>query len=285
MKYAWLTDIHLNFLGFNERMAFYQTIKDANVDGVFITGDIGNATSFEFFLKEIASYSLCDVYFILGNHDYYGSSVNMVRDDAEEIIGHDEWEILWVPAHSPYILSKDKNIRLVGHDCWADGRNGNYAESHVVLNDSKYIQELADARKIDEVEMFCDTGSFKLRYRHIFKKMQELADADAQALEKKINQAIEYNPRKIIILMHVPPFPQNAYYKGEMSDDNFLPFYSSKVTGDMLIRVCGAHPDIQFQGYCGHSHGASVYQALPNLIVKCGAAEYGKPTIQEIIEL
>lgn len=284
MKYAWITDIHLNFVDFNERMAFYQTIKDANVNGVFITGDIGEGNSFEFYLNEMDQILNEDgwidvkIYYVMGNHDYYGLHVKKFKEDSRQ-----PGRIRYMPDLDGYSVVYD--IYLVGQDCWADGRNGNYAKSHVVLNDSKYIQDLADARKIDEIEMFCDTGSFKLRYRHVLKKMQEFADTDAQALENQINEAIEYNPMKIIILMHIPPFPQNAFYGGKQSDDNFLPFYSSKVTGDMLMRVCGAHPDIQFQGYCGHSHGASIYQALPNLIVKCGAAEYGKPTIQEIIEL
>lgn len=278
MKYAWLTDIHLNFLDFNERMAFYQTIKDANVDGVFITGDIGESTSVDSFLIELSSIDI-QIYFVLGNHDYYNGSILNTRNTM--FYGD---EIIYLP-HSMAGEMLNDQVYIVGQDCWADGRNGNYAKSHVILNDSKYIQELADARKIDEIEMFCDNGSFKLRYRHVLKKMQELADADAQALENQINKAIEYNPMKIIILMHVPPFPENAYYNGEMSDDNHLPFFSSKVTGDMLMRVCGAHPDIKFEGYCGHSHGASVYQPLPNLIVKCGEAQYGKPIIQEIIEI
>lgn len=278
MKLAWLTDIHLDAVGFDDRMAFYKTIKEACVDAIMITGDIGESTSVEHFLTEISSLDI-QIYFVLGNHDYYKGSIPNTRNI---MFFNDEIMYLTHSVDGEYLENK---AYLVGQDCWADGRNGNYAQSHVRLNDSKYIQELANARKIDEVEMFCDTGEFKLKYRHVLKKMQELADADASALEKQILSLTRSNAKKILIAMHVPPFAENAYYNGKMSDDNYLPFFSSKVTGDMLLRVCGAHPDIEFQGYCGHSHGKSVYQPLPNLIVKGGEAMYGHPQIQEIIEI
>jgi hypothetical protein len=45
MKLAWLTDVHLNFLGSNERKKFYQEIINTRCDGVLISGDIAEAPS------------------------------------------------------------------------------------------------------------------------------------------------------------------------------------------------------------------------------------------------
>lgn len=277
MKLAWLTDIHLNACTYDQRMAFYQTIKDADVDGVLITGDIGDSISVESFLVEISALDT-QTYFVLGNHDYYMGSVPHTRNIMF-------WgdEIIYLP-HSMDGEKLNDHVHIVGQDCWADGRNGNYAGSPVVLNDRRYIKELADASKLDLMDMALSQSPDK-KGIHLLTKMQELADADSLELEGKILNAVKRGAKKILIAMHVPPFAENAYYNGKMSDDNYLPFFSSKVTGDMLLRVCAAYPDIEFQGYCGHSHGKSVYQPLPNLIVKCGEAEYGKPTIQEIIEV
>lgn len=279
MKLAWLTDIHLNACTYDQRMAFYDKIKDACVANVLITGDIGSADSFRFYINELSQHINKSVYFVLGNHDYYNSSVEAVRGDIEAFRHL---------SQGPAELTD--GVYLVGQDCWADGRNGNYAQSHVRLNDSKYIKELKDAYKLDFMDMALSQSPDK-KGIHLLTKMQELADADAGSLEGSIEYAIECGIRykrpatKILIAMHVPPFAENAYYNGKMSDDDYLPFFSSKVTGDMLMRVCAGHPDVEFQGYCGHSHGKSVYQPLPNLIVKCGEAEYGNPVIQEIIEI
>lgn len=273
MKLAWLTDIHLNACTYDQRMAFYDKIKDACVANVLITGDIGSADSFRFYINELRQHINKSVYFVLGNHDYYNSSVEAVRGDIEAF------------HHLSQGPAKLTNgVYLVGQDCWADGRNGNYAQSHVRLNDSKYIKELKDAYKMDFMDMALSQSPDK-KGIHLLTKMQDLADADAKALEDQILAAIKCNAKKILIAMHVPPFPESAYYNGKMSDDDYLPFFSSKVTGDMILRVCAAHPDVEFQGYCGHSHGKSVYHPLPNLIVKCGEAEYGNPVIQEIIEI
>lgn len=40
MKLAWITDIHLNFVDFDARQRFHQSITDSNSDAVLISGDI-----------------------------------------------------------------------------------------------------------------------------------------------------------------------------------------------------------------------------------------------------
>jgi len=74
-------------------------------------------------------------------------------------------------------------------------------------------------------------------------------------------------------------------YRGKVSDNDFLPFYSAKATGDVLLAAAKKNPDIQFQLYCGHTHGQAFYQPLDNLVGKTGKAEYSAPEIQEVIEI
>ena len=71
MQYAWLTDIHLNFIDSVVRQRFYQEIVDTKCDGVLISGDIAEAPCVVNILNEMVRYIDRPIYFVLGNHDYY----------------------------------------------------------------------------------------------------------------------------------------------------------------------------------------------------------------------
>ncbi len=138
MKLTWITDVHLNFLGKDERINFYCTLIATDSDGVMISGDIAEATSIEPILKEMTTIQK-PIYFVLGNHDYYRSSINDLRNTMISIT-KDEPFLFWLPASGPQKLNNE--VILIGQDCFADGRYGDYANICVVLNDSRMIVDL-----------------------------------------------------------------------------------------------------------------------------------------------
>ena len=79
MKLAWGTDIHLNFLESADRKIFYQDIVETKPNAVLISGDIAEAPTVSDILEEMAKHIAKPIYFVLGNHDYYQSSVANVR--------------------------------------------------------------------------------------------------------------------------------------------------------------------------------------------------------------
>jgi predicted MPP superfamily phosphohydrolase len=266
MKLIWLTDIHLNFLEENKRVDFYHELIVTDSDGVVISGDIAEAPSIESILKEMASITQKPIYFVLGNHDYYYGSINDLRNKMTAITKHEPF-LFWLPASGPQKLNND--VVLLGQDCFADGRYGDYASSRVVLNDSRLIVDLFQSGTL---------GKYSL-----LEKMQQLADQDANDLEKNIEQAISsYHPKKIIILIHVPPFREVCMHEGKISSDDYLPFFSSKVTGEILKHAAEAYPEVEFLVLCGHTHSKGFFKPCPNLTVTAGASEYGKPSIQEV---
>lgn len=119
-------------------------------------------------------------------------------------------------------------------------------------------------------------GKFKL-----LEKMQELADIDAKNLQQDLLLAIKQNPKKIIVLTHVPPFKEACMHEGKISDDEWMPYFTSKATGDVLIQIAKENASIEFLVLCGHTHSEANFQALNNLTVRAGSAEYGYPKIQE----
>jgi len=264
MKLTWLTDIHLNFLKVEARKAFYQSVVNKNSDVILISGDIAEAPSVSDLLKEMAEYIKKPIYFVLGNHDYYSGQVSEVRHEMAKLTKKEKL-LNWLPICEPIIL--EDNIVLVGHDGWADGRFGDYTNSIIRLNDERMIADLFQAKLL---------GKFSL-----LEKMQEFADSDAKELNEKLYKAIEqYKPKKIIVLMHIPPFKEVCMHKGKISDDSWLPYFSSKIMGDILLEIARKNAGVQFEVLCGHTHSEAFYQPLQNLVVKVGRAEYFAPKVQ-----
>jgi hypothetical protein len=82
------------------------------------------------------------------------------------------------------------------------------------------------------------------------------------------------------VLTHVPPFREACWYEGRISDDNWLPYFTCKAMGDVLTRVMRERPQKRMTVLCGHTHGAGEADILPNLHVRTGGAEYGRPEPQ-----
>lgn len=226
MKFLWITDIHLNFVSLDKREQFYQGLKDA--DAIVISGDIAEAPSIAKILSEVADHVGKPIYFVLGNHDYYHGEINNIRD-VMQILTQENPYLFWLGCCEPIKL--DSDTVLVGEDGWADGRYGDYANTQVSLNDSWLIIDLSQERIL---------GRYKL-----LEKMQQLADHDATALYNKLIISASEGVKKIVIVTHVPPFKETALYQGKMSSDDFLPFFASKATGDVLLEFAKNNTQIE----------------------------------------
>ena len=258
MKLAWLTDIHLNFLGPTELSNFCQGLREKVCDALLITGDIAEAPTIEHYLLRLKSQIHSPIYFVLGNHDFYHGSIVEV---ARRMQHHEGW------LTKGDIVPLCSTSALIGHDGWADGRLGDYAASPVMLRDYICIQEL--------------TGLSKKRRLAVLNNLGDKAAAELKPTLEKTLQQYHY----VYCATHVPPFKEACWHEGKISDDNYLPHFASKVMGDMLYEVMKRHPDKKLTVLCGHTHSSGYTKILPNLDVKTGAAVYGEPKIQEILQL
>ena len=69
------------------------------------------------------------------------------------------------------------------------------------------------------------------------------------------------------------------------SSDDYLPFFSCKAVGDVLLDVAQSHSKCQILVLCDHTHGGGEIQVAKNLRVVTGPAEYGKPEIQQVLRV
>lgn len=75
----------------------------------------------------------------------------------------------------------------------------------------------------------------------------------------------------VIFATHVPPFREACWHRGKISDDDWLPHFTCKAVGDVLLEIMKENPDRKLIVLCGHTHGAGEAQQLPNLKVLTGA--------------
>ena len=123
-RLAWVTDIHLNFLDEDDQIsAFCGSIAAQRPDGLLVTGDIGEADSVGRYLKLLRDEVGCPIYFVLGNHDFYGSSIQKVREEMERLVSEEDG-LYWMPRAG--VISLSESTALVGHDSWSDGRFGDW---------------------------------------------------------------------------------------------------------------------------------------------------------------
>jgi 3',5'-cyclic-AMP phosphodiesterase len=266
-RFAWLTDIHLNFLGMSGLQNFFAQVADLEVEGYVISGDIGESTSVSEYLRAFSHTVARPVYFVLGNHDFYRSSVAQVRQDVI-LQMKDNPYLHYLTTAEPIELTPE--AALVGHDGWADGRYGDFLGSTMMLNDYVMISELTEA--------------LGQGHEALWKALQLLADEAAQRLSEQLTWALE-RYALVFVTMHPPPFAENTLYNGQASPANSLPHFSCKAVGDVLLSMADRYPQKRIIVLCGHTHAASETYLRPNLQVLSGAAEYRMPTVQRIFSV
>lgn len=261
-RIAWATDVHFEFCSKQRIEQFADEVRAATPSVLLLAGDIATASSIVTALTLLEQLVPCPIYFVLGNHDFYGGGIGAVRAEfASRTEGSQS--LRWLPTAG--VLSLGRDTAIIGVDGWADGRCGDFWSSSVRLNDFRLIAEL---RGLDQETQF--------------RRLNELGDAEATLLRHLLERAVASHAR-VIVVTHVPPFAEAAWHEGKPSAPDWAPFFACKATGDVLLEVASARPEVQIEVLCGHTHGAGQYRARPNLRVVTGGAEYGDPRVQGVV--
>ena len=261
---AWATDTHLDFVDEKQYQEFLLHIKSLKPDVFLICGDIATANRLEKTLRGFEKLA-CPVYFILGNHDYYGSSIHRIRTGMRELTeGSSKLHYL---TQMKLVELTPKTV-LIGHDSWADGRAGNFIKSNVMLNDYLYIEELAGISKEERWE-----------------ELKRLSEEGIDHVKHLLPTALE-RYEQVIFITHPPPFLEVCLAPDrKLSDDNWAPHFVAKQLGDVLIQIMQKYPKKQLIVLAGHSHTCTEKKMLPNLHAVVGGAVYFKPKVQGIFSI
>ncbi len=261
---AWLTDPHLNFLDGDALDAFIEALQAEPVDGLVLTGDIAEADSVLPIMERLDQRLSYPIYFVLGNHDYYGSSVSETRRAVERWVAGSA-RSHWLPASG--VLGLSETTALIGHSGWGDGRIGDFLESNVNLNDYRLIEDLSGLPKSE-----------------LYERLKQLGDEAAVHLKQTLLQALD-DYDEVIVATHVPPFLESCWYQEQTVLNEWTPHFTCEAVGQVLKQVMRDHRNKTLRVYCGHTHNGGVAQVLPNLVVYTGGAEYHRPALQEAISV
>jgi Icc protein len=144
-KLGWCTDIHLDIALLKDEYGirtFGQKLSKRNLDGLLITGDIAEMETVIPHLEELYEHFKKPIFFVLGNHDHYGSSIAGARDFMRQVIAQPAWnkEMTYLTLSDPIELTP--KCALVGEDGWYDARNGNINTTTVALRDFTEVYDL-----------------------------------------------------------------------------------------------------------------------------------------------
>jgi hypothetical protein len=263
-RVVWLTDIHLNFLDAAAIDAFLRSVGEALPDAVLISGDIGEAHHLGQYLERIDQVLAAEVYFVLGNHDFYFGSIAGVRRIALDAC-QARPRLHYLTESGPIALTPE--VGLIGHDGWADGRIGDYERSLVMMNDYKLIEELSGVTKMERLPL-----------------LHALGDAAADHIRCVLPEALQRFPR-VVLVTHVPPWREACWHEGQISDDEWAPHFTCQAMGEAIVDVMASHADRELTVLCGHTHGDGETRPLPNVHCITGGADYGAPQITRVLEL
>jgi Icc protein len=278
-KFAWASDIHLDTCqgGEEQIVKFAESLIARSPAGIFLTGDISLAQRLVYHLSILERVAQIPIYFVLGNHDYYGGDVAGVRSTMKDLSNISQY--LKYMQTMPYI-ALSPTTALIGHDGWYDAFNGDWQGSNFMMTDWYAIHDFvphSGGLPGMQSKMGFNRGS-------IVGQARKLAHEGVTHMHAGIKSATRYY-KNIIILTHFPPFAESHVFNGKIGDPNAQPWYTSKMCGDMLLDAAKAYPHVNFTVLCGHTHGKSDKSYAPNLRVHVAAAEYGSPCLQEYIEI
>lgn len=243
--------------------AEYMAAENPEAEALIITGDISHAKGIENHLKELAAGFQKPIYFVLGNHDYYYSSFDDVDARVARVVKNLP-NVHWLNKG----WHEHNGVVIVGTNGWYDAYHGNtYTKAH--LNDFYEIKDLMPGIHYHDL---------------LLQLVRARAGKESDQLAKLLKDACETDSEVIIVATHVAPYPEAAWYNGQPSEREMMPWFSSASTGAVLDIYSKKYPEKTFIVLCGHCHDSGIYQRRENMIVYTGRARYRHPDLAGMID-
>lgn len=270
---AWCTDLHFDSTSVSRIDSFIREVESTNAASVLITGDISNAKRITVDLEYLETKLQRPIYFVLGNHDFYGSYIESTRNEVTALCRRSTY-LKYLTSVSLIIIG---STAIIGHDGWYDARAGSYKETTFLMNDWVQIGDFATKNVVDHLRMVAN-------YRRVAEIAMPLADASCVHLTASIKDAVRAKCTNIIIATHVPPFISSHIHRGVVGDVNAHPWYVNHALGMTLRAAKATYRNVNFWVFAGHTHSEYV-GVIDGVNVRVGSAEYTMPRVADMITI
>jgi len=261
----WLSDLHLDKASNPQIDHLLAHISATSADCFFVTGDISKARSLTDHLRLLAT--ACrprPIFFVTGNHDYYGGFFAHVDAGIGSLCGAVE-NLHFLNGQQ--IIPLNRHTCLIGDRGWPDARTGYGIHSCLRSPDHSAIN---------------DFRGFTRQQSMI--RMQELGRESANRIRKVLPLALT-RFRHAILLTHTPPFPEAVRYNDAPCGPLHLPHYVNLSAGLAIRGIAKAFPSCRITILAGHSHSSSITHIGTNICVRVAHARTGRSGPQELLRL
>lgn len=256
-RYLWFTDTHL--LPW-QRSKMLNHILDVAPHGVFLTGDITYGPDLISALDYFGARIGRPLYFVLGNHDYHGSSIEEVHHQVRELcLKHKN--LIWMTEAG--IVPLNEEVALVGSEGWYDCR----------LGDPRFIKYTFDWFLTQDFKQLPD-------WEARFAKFSQLSEQSAELLIPLLEKAVSIY-KTIYLLTHFPNWPEASRDIGTVMEKFWLPYNVNTALGKALEKVMVNYKKRKLIVLSGHTHCPVNIHVSRNIECRVGRAGYLKLTDNE----
>lgn len=270
MNVSWLSDIHMNFIKKRHKWERIAARLWGDNEAMLITGDIAEADTFEESIRVFAAVGGDrPLWFVLGNHDFYGSSIASVHRAAYRLSAELD-NVTWLQSSGPIAISHE--VALVGVDGWGDCRNGDVFKSCVEMSDWYLIEDFMHLTQFEQEISQTTLASIALL-------CESLGLNAAKLLAHKLSVLRHQERRRIVIATHVPPYKEMALDRnGLYPQPSAYPTYSCAQLGEVIDAFAMARPDIQVDVFSGHTHSKFEGTNAAGVGMNTQKCQYGHPS-------
>ena len=233
----WITDAHLDHLSGTLQDAWLEKLAKSPADMLLLGGDTANSSTFSRMHRRIKEVFPGKVALVAGNHDYYNTSISDFR--AELTCLHRAGVIVFEPGCQSGTASAGRGCLSLRQRGLGRRLRGCADATPMELNDEHLIA--------------------KLRSGNLTARLRELGKESAEHLQTQL-AAVPEDASCVIVLTHVPPWPEATWHEGRRSDAMALPRFCWQMGGIVISQAAERMPQTQLIVLCGHTHSDGIWK-------------------------
>jgi len=256
-KILWFSDTHFSVFHPWTFYTFLREVEKEKPNGIFLTGDIADgAPQLYWVLERMAKSIPSPIYFVLGNHCCWLSSMARVHQKVRELCQKHS-NLIWMQDADVIHLSDE--ISILGADSWYSCDLGN----------TDYLKWTADWFLIED---FRKLPSWNDR----IEAFRNLAEQAKDIVVSKLQRALEQDYKTVYILTHIPPWKEATRDEGSFLEKYWLPYNINLRMGKAIEDIMRERKKKRVVVLTGHTHSPLYVRVSRNVECQVGEGHYVK---------